>query len=143
MAGLLDGIVKLFGGATAPAARRPLSSTRAYEILRRLNPNGLIGEENGCVCMIEDHTDPDGRMFRLEYQSTRDGRHAVAWCRHNPWGSVSDTHTTNGGLICVGPGGHGPRPASSRYNLEFVVTRARFWCTAISVYHETGNFPNL
>ena len=115
--------------------------TVAFGIMRNFNSNGLIGVDNNNICMIEDHTDPDGRMFRLEYQSTPDGRRAVAWCRHNPWGSVSDLHTLRGGLICIGPGSHSPDPAQSPHDLDTVIRRARFWCTAISVYHETGEFP--
>lgn len=128
-----------------PAAcvgQEPLEHSRAFEIVRRLNGNCLIGIEGQFVCAIEDHADDDGRIFRLEYQSTFDGRRAVAWCRYNPWGSVSDVHTTGGGLICLGTG-HSARPTASPFDLETAVLRARFWCTAVSVFHETGSFPNL
>lgn len=141
MAGLFDFLRSIFG----PAPRVHLGTienTRAFQIMRRFNSNGLIVSEGDFICMVEDHADPDARLFRLEYQSTPDGRSAVAWCRYNPWGSVSDAHTTNGGLICIGPGAHGPQPNGSRFDLETAILRARFWCTAISVYHETGRFPN-
>lgn len=123
-----------------PTVAAPDGSKTAVQTLRRLNPNGFIAEEDGLVCMIEDHTDPDGRMFRLEYISTPDGRHAVAYCRHSPW-SNSTPHQLSGGLICIGPGGHNPVVRQSAYTLDHVVPRARFWCTAASVYHETGEFP--
>ena len=29
--------------------------------------------------MIEEPNDPDGRMYHLEYQSTCDERHVIAW----------------------------------------------------------------
>ncbi len=142
---------RLFGLDQPPAGPRPAPDVNpperpppegdAYDILGRMNPNALIGFENGHVCAIEDHTDPDGRMFRLEYQSTPDGRHAIAWCRNSPWGSNTDVHTTNDGLICVGPGAHDTDPARSSYDLEYVIARARFWCVGVSVVHEGGAFP--
>ena len=143
MASFLDAIGDLFRTSAQLATRQQVENTPASRVLRRLNPHGLIGVEHGYICMIEDHADPDGRLFRLEYQSTPDGCHAAAWCRYNPWGTVNDVHTTHCGLICIGPRAHGPKPSSSKYDLEFVVSRARFWCIATSVYHETGSFPNL
>jgi len=119
-----------------------VASTAAFRVMRHHNPQGLIGVDNGVICMIEDHTDPDGRMFRLEYQSTPDGQHAIAWCRYSHWGNVdSERHISNGGVICVGPTAHTPTPAESDYDLDYVVPKARYWCTAISVFHETGHFP--
>jgi len=116
----------------------------AFRKLRELNPQMLIAWDGGRICAIEDHTDPDGRMFRLEYETTADGAKAIAWCRHNPWSPgapVLEPHTTNGGLICVGPAAHTTDVNASRHDLEFVVPRARFWCIGVSVFHETGQFP--
>ena len=132
----------LFGPAPGLAPGQPVTSTPAFRVMRVFNPNGLIGVDDGNICMVEDCTDPDGRMYRIEYQSTPDARHAIAWCRYSPWGSVSQPHTINGGMICIGAGAHDSRPGHSRYDLETVIRRARFWCTAVSVYHETGEFPN-
>lgn len=130
-----------FWGLFSPRFQGAPSGTPAFRVMQRMNPNGLIAAEGRWICMIEDHADPDGRMYRLEYQSTPDGRHAIAWCRHNPWGSVNDHHTLSDGLICIGSGAHSSNPANSQFDLETVILRARFWCTAISVYHETGEFP--
>jgi hypothetical protein len=126
--------------APAPGA----NDRRAFEAFRAANPNGLIGIDDGFVCMIEDHADPDGNMFRLEYRSTPDGQHATAWCHYSPWcdqGSMTEPHTTHGGLICVGPHAHNPSVKSSPYDVDFVLKRARYWCTAVTVFHETGSFP--
>lgn len=141
MTSLSEIFSSIFGDGQGNAGQ-PLEQARAYQIMRRHNPNGMIGLEDRIVCMIEDHTDPDGRLFRIEYQSTSDGRHANAWVRHNPWGPVTDMHTINGGMICIGAGSHDSNPTRSPYDLETVITKARFWCIAISVYHETGEFPN-
>jgi len=141
MASLSQILSNLFGPGKADLGQR-VEQPRAYQIMRRHNPKGLVGVEGRIVCMIEDYTDPDGRLFRMEYQSTPDGRQANAWVRHNPWGSLQDMHTINGGMICIGAGVHDSDPARSPYDLETVIKKARFWCTAISVYHETGEFPN-
>jgi len=141
MASLSQILWSIFGPGPSGIGQ-PIGQARACQIMRRYNPNGLIGVEGGSVCMLEDVSDPDQRMYRIEYQSTPDGRHANAWVRHNPWGPVSDVHTINGGMICVGAGAHDTNPACSPYDLETVIKKARFWCTAISVYHETGEFPN-
>ena len=131
------GVSEVFGKLFKAGKRRQAGGQAqpppAWVILRGFNPKGLIGLENGFFCMIEDHADPDGRLFRLEYQSTPDGRRAVAWCRYNPWGSVHDMHTTSGGLICIGSSAHGPTPAYSSYDLNYVIPRARFWCTRIEI----------
>jgi hypothetical protein len=114
----------------------------AHAIMRRLNKNAIIGREGVFACMVEDHADPDGRWFRLEYLSTGDGKRAIAICRYNPWGSVKEMHTVGNGVICVGPGGHVTNPHESRYSLRHVISRARLWCTLVSVYHESGSWPN-
>lgn len=129
----------LFGRTVS--SREAPRPTRAAEIMQRANPNALIGHENGLVCMIEDVRDPDGRLYRLEIQATADGEHAIARVRHSPWGSLSDAHC-QAGVICLGARFHGMDVPRSPYRLEDVILRARFWCTAVSVYHETGQFPS-
>ena len=114
---------------------------RAEEVMLALNPNALVVIEQGLVCSIEDVRDPDGRLFRLEYQATGDAQHAIAWARHTPWPLDNAPHQI-GGLICIGVGGHGRDVAASPYTLSQVVPRARFWCIAVSVYFETGTFPS-
>lgn len=47
--------------------------TKAADILRTYNPNMLLGYENNLTIGFEDHTDPDGKLFRLEYKSTHSG----------------------------------------------------------------------
>ncbi len=149
MMALLSVLRYLFGSPGSAPARSEASAeafenSEAMKIMRRLNPNGLIGlDADGAIVMLEDVVDPDGRIYRIEYRCTPDGKHAVAWCRYNPWGAVSDLHTTQGGLICLGPGAHMCEPAYSRFDLETAVARARYWAVATSVYHETGVFPEL
>lgn len=123
--------------------------SQANTIMNRFNPNAMIGSENGADVMIEDWSDPDGRIYRMEYQSTQDGQHAVAYCRFNPWGgrnnvtsgvSALQGHIFQDGSICMGSG-HGASVQTSPYTLETVIQRGRFWCTAFSVLKETGRFP--
>ena len=123
--------------------------TPAEQIMLQANPNSLIGvDDDGAVVMIEDVTDPDGRLYRLEYRSTVDGRHAVGFCRFNPWGGVNGGeayamgHVAENGFLCFGADHGGQDVATSPYNISFVIRRARFWCTAFSVLKETGQFPS-
>jgi hypothetical protein len=115
--------------------------------MQRANPNALIGSDGDVDVMIEDSTDPDGRIYRMEYQSTPDGRHATAFCRFNPWGPLDGGailgHIFSDGSLCIGgkSGGHGGPAKNSSYDLETVIQRARYWCTAFSVFQETGRFP--
>jgi len=122
----------------------------AGQIMRYQNPNAVIGEENNAVCMIEDWSDPDGRMYRMEYQSTPDGRHALAYCLSNPWDrqrpnagmGYAESHVASDGLLCMGTR-HVKELKSSPYDIETVISRARYWCTGFSVLKETGEFPQL
>lgn len=122
--------------------------TNAFEIMRCLNPHALTGQEDGVDVFIEDFADPDERMYRIEYQSTSDGQHAVALCRFNPWGALNGDedyqtgHVDSEGFICVGDQSV-KSVTESPYDLRFVVQRARFWCTAFSVLKETGAFPKV
>lgn len=125
-------------------------TSAAEELMRRMNPRVLVADEGGNVVFIEDVLDPDGRMFRMEYRATADGRRAYGWCLHNPWGgrgnpsagvAYSTGHVREDGFLCLG-NGMTNSVASSPFSLEAVVQRSRFWCTAFSVYSETGSFPN-
>lgn len=123
--------------------------SQAQDTMRRLNPNAFVGEEDGCAIMIEDVTDPDGRMYRLEFRATADGSKAIAFCLHNPWGAsgqpnagveYTEGHVAENGFVCVGSESI-RELAKSPYDLEFTVRRARFWCTGFSAFKETGVFP--
>lgn len=120
----------------------------AQTIMKQANRNALIGHESGIDVMIEDVMDPDGRDYRIEYQSTTDGEHAVAWCRFNPWGNLDGGeeytvgHVDSSGFLCIGA--KSIRSVhESPYELRYVISRARYWCTAFSVLKETGEFPQL
>jgi hypothetical protein len=111
--------------------------------MRRFNPRALIAAEGEKVVMIEDHRDPDGRFFRLEVDSSPDGRHAIAILRHNPWGAGSEPHLFADRRICIGPAaGHTGEADESPYDLAYVIPRARLYCTLLSVFHETGSFSS-
>ena len=124
----------------------PQAPSAAQAIMNEANPNALTGTENGVEIMIEDVSDPDGRIYRLEYQSTADGRHAIAFCRFNPWGTLNGGeayevgHVDANGFLCVGKQSVKTVRASP-YDLRYVIQRSRFWCTAFSVLKETGEFP--
>ena len=118
----------------------------AHDIMFNLNPNALIGTEDSTAVMIEDVADPDGRMYRMEYQSTPDSRHATARCLSNPWGGKTGgdsnplrSHIFSDGTLCMGRG----RTSlfGSPFDLADVIQRSRYWCTAFSVLKETGRFP--
>jgi len=126
--------------------------TTAEGIMHQFNPNGLIGEdEYGHVCMIEDVIDDphDVRIYRIEYQSTPDGDHAIAFCRANPWGALNGGatyrhgHVADNGFLCIGSEHTNQDVEASPYDLRFVIRRARYWVTAFSLFKETGEFANL
>ena len=109
-----------------------------------------MGEEDGHLVMIEDVTDPDGRMYRLEYRASHDGLRAVAYCLYNPWGGPGNPnagedylvgHARDDGFLCVGKESV-DKLDESPYDLDHVIQRARYWCTAFSVLKETGVFPH-
>lgn len=120
----------------------------AQTLMKAANKNALIGADNGVEVMIEDHVDSDGRIYRIEYQSTPDGKHSIAFCRFNPWGALNGGeeytvgHVDQNGFICVGKQSVKAVHASP-YDLQYVIQRARYWCTAFSVLKETGAFPHL
>ncbi len=118
--------------------------------MRKLNPRALVERERNYVVVVEDHNDPDGRLYRLEYRVTPDARRAVAFCLHNPWGEDGDpsagadyfeAHVAEDGFICLG---HGSvrQLQQSPFDLDYAVKRARFWCTGFSFFEETGRFPD-
>lgn len=123
--------------------------TTATTTMKEFNPRALIGTDtDGAVVMIEDVRDPDGRLYRMEYRSTPDGAHGVAYCRSNPWGAVNGGapyhrgHVSPSGFLCLGDGHNSEKLADSNYDIGFTIKRARYWCTAFSVFKETGEFPN-
>lgn len=120
---------------------------KAVDIMRRANPNMMINAGD-LITGIEDHLDePGGNMYRIEYESTPDGRKANAWVRYNPHGGVGNPtagvaytqgHVSSDGHLCLRSGATG-NTKSSPYNLDFAIKRARFWCTAFSAYKVTGD----
>lgn len=125
----------------------------AAGVMRRLNPQALIAEEDGGAVFIEEHwdSDVDQRIYRLEYRSTFDAQHAIAYCLFNPWSrengpsagvSVHQGHVFANGLLCLSSN-HTETVRRSSQDLLTTVKRARYWCTAFSVLQETGTFPGL
>lgn len=138
--------------AGAPRGGGNVWSSQATNVMRRLNPRALVAEENGCAVFIEEHwdCDSDKRLYKLEYRSTFDGRHAIAFCLKNPWSrggapnagvEVTKGHVFSDGLLCLNSQ-HARSPAQSSMDLKTVVQRARYWTVAFSVLKETGTFPN-
>ena len=121
--------------------------TPAETIMNEANRNALVGDESGINVMMEDHSDSDGRIYRIEYQSTPDGQHAIAFCRFNPWGSLNGgedykaSHVDANGFICVGKQSV-KSVRESPYDLRYVIQRARYWCTGFSALKESGAFPH-
>lgn len=122
--------------------------TEAERIILSRNPNACVGlDDDGLVSGIEDITDPDQRLYRVEYRATPDGRHAIAFCRHNPWGrpnggeSYESGHVAANGFLCLGTEHENQEVESSPYPLDWVIGRVRYWCTGFSVLKETGEFP--
>lgn len=60
----------------------------ALEIMNREGqphlPKGLAPDGKSAI-MIKDIADADGRVYRVEFQSTLDAKKCVAVVRHNPW----------------------------------------------------------
>lgn len=110
------------------------------------NSKMLVGDENRLVVGIEDVIDPDGRIYRLEYRSTPDAKHAIAFCLSNPWDrskpnagqNYTKAHVATDGLICTGGEVHRTVPRSP-YRLDWTIERARFWCIAFSAFMETND----
>jgi hypothetical protein len=108
--------------------------------MNTLNPQALHGRESGKEIFIEDVSDPDGRMYRIEYKCAPDGTNATAYVRYNPWGynaySYQQSHLDSAdGLICVGKL---VNRSNCPYGLEYTVRRARTWCTGYSFLREHG-----
>ena len=125
----------------------PQEDCEAIRVMKGFNANMLIGEDGQFIVGIEDHYDePGGKLYRLEFLSTRDGRHANAWVRHNPWDPSRPNagcdyhagHVNSEGFLCLA-GATTHDTAKSPFDLDFAVQRARFWCTAFSYWKETGD----
>jgi len=138
MSGLLDRFRDL-GGARMHTDARPAHGgpDEAMRKMLELNPNTLCFKENNKSVFLEDHTDPDGRLFRLEYMCDENGRVTKAYVRHNPWPpadvAIGNTHLM-GDEICIGPRSH----AQDGYDLADTVLRARHWCGCYSLLREHG-----
>lgn len=124
----------------------------ALREIERHEPDELVAihQGGGGVVIIEDWADPDGRKYRLEYQSTEDGEHAIAICRYNPWGGKGnpnagvnylDGHVAEDGFLCLAESTT-RELEESPYDLDFAIRRARFWCTAFSHFKENGSWPD-
>ncbi len=130
--------------------RPAANETAAATIMHELNPQALVAWDGDHIAIIEDVTDPDGRMFRLEYESAPDGSRASGFCRSNPWNrqevtcghGYSTAHVHPSGFLCLGRGYSSRSLSASPFNLSDAVKRSRFWCTAFSVFMETGAFPS-
>jgi hypothetical protein len=120
----------------------------AENIIRSMNHSALVTQENGNVVGIEEHWDSarDRRLYKLEYQSTPDGRRAIARVLYNPWGGsgrpnagkgYAECHVDSSGLLCVGSNPSSSVETSS-YDLATVIKRARLWCTTFSAWAEGG-----
>jgi len=116
---------------------------QAMQTMLGINPNAYCAKENGQSVFLEDHRDPDDRMFRLEYQCTGDGQGTRVFVRYNPWSPANpatpddlpilDTHFYRG-EICIGDKSHG----HGGYELGYAVLRARHWCVCYSLLREHG-----
>ncbi len=117
--------------------------------MRRYNPEALITKEGDTMVMRENVEDVEGsgRIYQIEYLSTKDGKHAAAFCISNPWGDrnggedISVGHVSFDGWICMGD--HGCfHHEDSPFDLESVIHRTRYWCIAFSVLKVTRRFPH-
>ena len=110
----------------------------SYDIIARLNPNALCGEENGRDVFIED-LPVDDHWYRIEYRCLPSGEGASAWLLSNPWGgngfSYQESHLRSDGMICIGA--HFD-PDDSPYSLEYAILRARFWAVGFAYLMENG-----
>lgn len=123
-------------GRTATSSEETIMN--AYDIIARLNPNALSGEENGRDVFIEDFA-VDNRWYRIEYRCLPSGANTSAWLLANPWGSntfsYEQSHLRRDGLICIGP--HYD-PDDSPFDLEYAIRRARFWAVGYAFLMEYG-----
>lgn len=122
----------------------------AHAIFAKMISSGGNARRGASLVHSEYHRDPDGRLYVLEYVSTPNARHAIVFCRKNPWGSTPNAgveyhigHVASNGFLCLGSDHKSQRLLDSPYPLEFVIKRARYWCTAFSYFKETGTFPQL
>lgn len=129
------------------SVRQPRSNA-AQTLMLSLNPNALCYHDGDRDIFIEDvlGSEDDGGLYRLEYQTTPNGDQAVAFVRSNPWDrkrpgaglDYRDAHVNpKTGSICVGKD-HYEDMHDSCYDLNYVVLRARFWCTVFSAWQEGG-----
>lgn len=146
-----DPAIQMPASPPAAPAQEPVQqippSSPAEAALKEFNSNMLIGEENGFVVGIEDHFDePGGKLYRIEYQASKDGKHANAWLRHNPWDPARvdagadylTAHVSSDGFLCMHRLATRDTPKSP-FDLDYAVKRGRLWCTLFSYWKETGD----
>jgi hypothetical protein len=119
----------------------------AASIIRSMNKQALVTEEHGKIIGIEEVWDSgtDKRLYRLEYQSTPDGRKAISKILSNPWDRARPNagqdytacHVSSNGLVCIGDKASST-VADSCYDLATVIKRTRLWCTVFSAWMEGG-----
>lgn len=115
-------------------------------------PWGILPGSGGRIAtMLIDLRDLDGRVYRLEFQSTLDGQHAVAIIRYNPWTrpgqgpaageSYTLGHVSPSGFICLGGEHPSESVTDSPYALDWAIRRVEYFVSAFSRLKETGTFP--
>ena len=111
--------------------------SRARDTMFRLNQRAFVARDGEQECFIEDVTDADGRMYRIEYRCNPSGRKALAYCLFNPWPAaaipITDSHLMSNNSICTSARAH-----QGGDDLEYTVARARFWCNGYSFLREHG-----
>lgn len=124
----------------------------AEVIVHRHNPKMMlhVSKAKNRLHGLEDYSDTDGRLYRLEYISTLNGKHALGYVRHNPW-SPSDpsagladyqVHVYPNGAICLGKGFHTRKEyANSPFDMDYVIKRSRLWTNCFSYYQGAGRWP--
>lgn len=127
---------------------------RALDIMEKEKQPHLpcgIGPE-GTAVMLKDIADADGRVYRVEFQSTLNAKRSVAIIRHNPWSTAGQgpdagmgyqaCHVSPTGFVCLGSHHATESVADSEYPLEDTIKRLGYFVNALSYTKETGKpFP--
>jgi len=116
--------------------------TAAEIIIKRLNPRAIIGRDPafpGLIIGIEDVI-VDNKIFRLEYRSSEDGKHANAYLLYNPFGPETldprITHLESDRHLCLDSRST-KDTYNSPYDLERTIKRARYWCHLYVYFKES------
>lgn len=141
----------MFTFTTPNQPRSPVFGMSPMTVMQYYNPSAYIEYTNDIFVAYEQHIDcpEDLRTYMLVYYSTLDGKHAQAFCKHNPHDltrpnagyEYAKCHCDNEGNICLGDGTHRGELDDSKYTLEDAILKARYWCTAFSYMVEHGHFP--